>query len=198
MQIAFPETGLSARLRLSEPMTDEDLIRFCADNDPFKVERDSNGDLILMSPAGLEGGGVEGDVFGDLLIWAREDGRGKAYGPNAGVTLADGSMRAADACWISWSKLNELDAAERKRFARICPEFVIEVRSESDRLKPLQEKMEMWLSNGAQLAWLVDPSRKAVEIYRPGREPEVQEGHSAAYGEGSVAGFVLELGKIWG
>jgi Uma2 family endonuclease len=179
-------------------MTDEALMRFCADNDPFKVERDSNGDLILMSPAGLEGGGVEGDVFGDLLIWARQDGRGKAYGPSAGVTLADGSMRAADACWISWSKLNELDPAEKKRFARICPEFIVEVRSASDRLKPLQEKMEMWLSNGAELAWLVDPSRKTLEIYRPRRHAEVLEGHSAVYGEGPVAGFVLELGRIWG
>jgi Uma2 family endonuclease len=198
MQIAFPETGLSARLRLSEPMTDEALMRFCADNDPFKVERDSNGDLILMSPAGLEGGGVEGDVFGDLLIWARQDGRGKAYGPSAGVTLADGSMRAADACWISWSKLNELDPAEKKRFARICPEFIVEVRSASDRLKPLQEKMEMWLSNGAELAWLVDPSRKTLEIYRPRRDAEVLDGLSAVYGEGPVAGFVPELGRIWG
>jgi Uma2 family endonuclease len=179
-------------------MTDEELLRFCAENDPYRVERDSNGELILMSPAGLDGGGVEGDVFGDLLIWARQDGRGKAYGSNAGVTLADGSMRAADACWISWPRLNELDAGERKRFARVCPEFVIEVRSESDRLKPLQEKMEMWIANGAELAWLVDPQRKVVEIYRPGREPEVLEGGSMVEGEGPVAGFVLELGRIWG
>jgi Uma2 family endonuclease len=88
--------------------------------------------------------------------------------------------------------------AERKGFAPLCPEFVIELRSESDRLIPLQEKMRMWLANGAELAWLVDPSRKVVEIYRPGREAEVLEGGSTVEGEGPVAGFVLELGRIWG
>ncbi len=79
-----------------------------------------------------------------------------------------------------------------------CPEFVIELRSSSDRLTPLREKMETWIANGAELAWLVDPQRKAVEIFRPECAPEVQEGHSAVYGEGPVAGFVLELGRIWG
>jgi Uma2 family endonuclease len=80
----------------------------------------------------------------------------------------------------------------------MCPEFVVEVRSETDALKPLQEKMSEWIGNGAELAWLVDPSRKAVEIYRPGREAEVLEGGSVVEGEGPVAGFVLELGKVWG
>ena len=79
-----------------------------------------------------------------------------------------------------------------------CPDFVIEVRSGSDGLKPAQEKMQGWIANGAKLAWLVDPLRKAVEVYRPGREPEVLEGASAVEGEGPVAGFVLELGKVWG
>jgi Uma2 family endonuclease len=99
---------------------------------------------------------------------------------------------------ISWARLYSVTDAERKGFAPLCPEFVIELRSESDRLIPLQEKMRMWLANGAELAWLVDPSRKVVEIYRTGREAEVLEGHSAVYGEGPVAGFVLELGRIWG
>ncbi len=140
---------------------------------------------------------MEGDVYGELRNWALQDGRGKAYGPNAGVTLPDGSMRAADASWVSWVRVNALSEEARKSFAPICPEFVIEVRSEKDRLKPLQEKMQSWIANGSELAWLVDPSRKAVEVYRPGREVEVVEGGSAVCGEGPVAGFVLELGRIW-
>lgn len=80
----------------------------------------------------------------------------------------------------------------------MCPEFVIELRSPSDRLATLQEKMQAWIANGAELAWLIDPQRKAVEIYRPGRAPEVQEGYTAVYGEGPVGGFVLELARIWG
>lgn len=198
MNLALSDVELPVRLRLDRPMTDEELMRFCAANDPLRVELDANGELIVMSPAGMEGGGIEGDVFGELRNWALADDRGRAYGSSTGFKLRDGSMRAADASWISWAALNKLTAEERKGFAPICPEFVIEVRSQSDRLIELQDKMRMWIANGAELAWLVDPSRKVVEICRPGQPAEEQEGHSAVYGEGSVAGFVLELGKIWG
>ena len=198
MNVAFPETAEPVRVRFATPMTDEELMRFCAENELARIERDSNGELIIMSPTGFEGAGVEGDVYGELRDWARQDGRGKAYGANAGVTLPDGSVRAADASWVSWQRVNALTPRERKVFAPVCPEFVIEVRSESDKLSDLQKKMQMWIRNGVELAWLVDPSRKTVEVYRPGREPEVLEGRSAVEGEGPVAGFVLELGKVWG
>jgi Uma2 family endonuclease len=198
MNLALPEIDQSIRLRFDRPLTDEELMRFCAENDPLRVERDANGELIVMSPSGSEGGGIETDVATELNIWARQDGRGKVFGSNAGFTLPDGSVRAADAHWVSWPRWNALSDAERKRFAPICPEFVIEVRSESDRLAELQDKMRMWLANGAEVAWLIDPSRKAVEVYRPGREAEVLQGTSAAEGEGPVAGFVLELGRVWG
>jgi len=198
MNLAVSESEFPIRLRFERPMTDKELLRFCAANDLLRVERDANGELIVMSPAGTEGGGVEGDVFGELRNWALQDNGGKAYGPNAGFTLPDGSVRAADASWVAWGRLNALTPEQLQSFAPICPEFVIEVRSKSDRLAELQEKMRMWIANGAELAWLVDPTRKAVEIYRPGREVEVLEGGSAVEGEGPVAGFVLELGKIWG
>jgi len=197
MNVAISETHLPLRLRYEHPVTDEELLRFCAANELLRVERDANGDIIVMTPTFFENGGVEGDVFGELRNWALEDGRGKAYGPSTGMTLPDGSMRAPDASWVSWQRVNALTPEQRKSFAPVCPEFVIEVRSEKDRLKPLQEKMQTWLANGVELAWLVDPSRKAVEIYRPGREVEVVEGGSAVEGEGPVAGFVLELGRIW-
>ena len=198
MNVALPEIDQPVRLRFARPMTDEELIRFCAANEMVRVERDANGELILMSPSGSEGGGIETDVATELNIWARQDGRGKVFGSNAGFTLPDGSVRAADAHWVSWLRWNALSDAERKGFAPLCPEFVIEVRSESDRLAELQAKMLMWLANGAEVAWLVDPSRKVVEVYRPGREVEVVEGGSAVEGDGPVAGFVLELGRVWG
>jgi len=197
MNFALANVELPVRLRLDRPMTDEELMRFCAANELLRVERDANGELIVMTPPGLEGGGAELDVAGELRNWALQDGRGRAFGPNSGVKLPDGSMRMADASWISWPRLNALSPSQREGFSPICPEFVIEVRSKSDRLKPLQEKMQMWIANGVELAWLIDPSRKAVEIYRPNQQPEIQEGHTAAYGERSVGGFVLELGKIW-
>ena len=192
------EVELPVRIRPEHPMTDEELMRFCAANDPLRVERDANGELIVMSPSGSEGGGIETDVATELNIWARQDGRGKVFGSNAGFRLPDGSVRAADAHWVSWERWNALTEADRKSFAPICPEFVIEVRSESDRLAELQAKMRMWIANGAEVAWLIDPSRKTVEVYRPGREAEVLEGGSAVEGDGPVEGFVLELGRVWG
>ena len=198
MQFAVSNLELPVRIRLERPMTDEGLMRFCAENELLRVERDANGELIVMSPSGSEGGGVETDVATELNIWARGDGRGKVFGSNAGFTLPDGSVRAADAHWVSWQKWNALTDADRKRFAPICPEFVIEVRSESDRLMELQAKMQMWIANGAEVAWLIDLSRKAVEVYRPGREVEVVEGGSVVEGDGPIAGFVLELGRVWG
>jgi Uma2 family endonuclease len=197
MNVALPDQGFPFRLRFDIPLTEDELLRFCAANDPLRIEQDANGELIVMSPTGSEGGGTELEVGADLLIWARQDGRGRAFGPNAGFTLPDGSVRAADAAWISWSRWNAVKEDARKKFAPICPEFVIELRSESDRLEPLREKMLAWLANGCELAWLIDPSRKAVEVYRPNQQSEIQEGHSAAYGEGSVAGFVLDLARIW-
>jgi Uma2 family endonuclease len=198
MEFALSKVELPVRLRLERPMTDEELMEFCAANEMVRVERDANGELILMSPSGSEGGGVETEVTVELAIWARKDGRGRVFGSNAGFRLPDGSVRAADSHWVSWGRWNALSQEEQKSFAPICPEFVIEVRSESDRLAPLQEKMQMWIANGVQVGWLVDPSRKVVEVYRVGREVEVVDGGSVVEGDGVVAGFVLELGRVWG
>ena len=107
-------------------------------------------------------------------------------------------MRSPDASWISFAKIARLTEAERATFAPVCPEFVIEVRSKSDRLKPLQEKMRLWLANGADLAWLIDPQRKVVEVCRPNEEPEIHEDPTSVQGTGPVQGFELVLSRIWG
>lgn len=198
MSIAIAGLEPPARVSLEQPISGEDFWRICMQNPDLRLERSAAGELLIMTPTGLRGGGVEGDVFGELRAWALEDGRGKAYGSNAGITLPDSSVRAADACWISWAKLKALTPEQYERFAPVCPEFVIEVLSPSDARPALREKMQQWLANGVELGWLLDPERKTVEIYLQGREPEVLEGHSAVYGEGPVAGFVLELGRVWG
>jgi Uma2 family endonuclease len=195
MNLALPEIDQPVRLHLDCPMTDEQLMRFCAENELLRIERDATGELIIMSPTGTDGGGTELEVGTELNLWARQDGRGKALGPNAGVRLPDTSVRAADAAWVSWERYN---AAPGRGYKQVVPEFVIELRSEGDKLPDLREKMHQWIANAVELAWLIDPSRKTVEIYRPGQEMEEQVGHSAVYGEGPVGGFVLELGKVWG
>jgi len=198
MSFALAEIALPIRVRPENPMTDDEFMSFCAANEPLRFERDANGEIIVMSPTGTEGGSVELDVAGELRDWARQDGRGKVLGPNSGCKLADGSIRAADAAWVSWPRWNSIDAAERKRCARVCPEFIIEVRSESDRLPPLEAKMNLWIDNGVELAWLVDPQEKAVTIYRPGQEPECLVEPTSVQGNGPVAGFELIMERIWG
>jgi Uma2 family endonuclease len=196
MNIALPEVDQPIRLHLESPMTDDELMRFCAENDLLRAERNANGELSVMSPTGTDGGNVELDIATELNNWAREDGRGRALGPNSGVKLPDTAVRAANAGWVSWGRYNQSSGA--KGYRQFVPEFVIEVRSDSDRLADVRAKIEEWMANGVELAWLVDPQRKAVVIYRPGREVEVLEGGSVVKGEGPVAGFVLELGKVWG
>ena len=172
-------------------------MRFCAVNDPLRIELDENGELIVMTPSGSEGGSLEGGVIAELYVWARQDGRGKAFGSSAGFRLADGSMRAPDAAWMSLRSWSALTPEQQESFAPICPEFVIEVRSRRDSLRELQTKMRMWTANGAELAWLIDPQRKVVEVYRPGEEPEVHEQPTSVHGSGPVAGFELVLERIW-
>jgi Uma2 family endonuclease len=170
--------------------------RVALENPDLRMEREPNGDVTLMSTANGAASFYSSYVFGKLFIWAEHDGTGIALDSNAGCELPDGSVRSPDASWISSSRWTPAPITDDAPVP--CPDFVIEVRSGSDRLKPAQEKMQAWIANGAKLAWLVDPLRKVVEVYRPGREPEVFENATNVTGEGPVAGFVLELGKVWG
>lgn len=170
-------------------MTDDQLFAFCGANEMVRVERDSNGELILMSPSGLEGDWYNAELTADLTIWARQDGRGKSFGSNAGFTLPDNSMRSPDGAWMSLERWNALPVEERTRFGHVVPEFVIELRSKEDRLPRLQAKMRMWIANGVELGWLIDPKRRVVEVYRAGEETEVHENPSSVQGSGAVRGL---------
>ena len=179
-------------------MTDDELFAFCRANDMMRVERDQNGELIIMSPSGLEGDWCNAEMATDLTIWARADGRGKSFGSNAGFTLPDGSMRSPDGAWLSLERWNALPAKERARFGHVVPEFVIELRSNEDRLPVLRAKMKMWMANGVELGWLIDPKRRVVEVYRAGEEPEVHENPTSVLGSGPVQGFELVMRGVWG
>jgi Uma2 family endonuclease len=197
MNFELAESELPMRIRLECPMTDERLMRFAAELEPLRVERDANGELIVMSPTGLEGSGQNSEIIADLIIWARQDARGKVFDSNGGFTLPDGSMRAPDAAWLSWQRWNALPRSEQKKFGRVVPEFVIELRSETDRLPVLQDKMRIWIANGVEVAWLIDPIEKAVTIYRPGDEPEHLAHPTCVQGTGPIAGFELVMSRIW-
>jgi Uma2 family endonuclease len=198
MHLSLNDVELPVRLRFERPLTDEELLRFSAENEPWRMEREANGELIVMSPNGGEGGSLEAAVGAMLWTWAREDGRGKVFSSNAGFRLEDGSVRAPDASWVSFGRWNLLTVEQRKKYPPLCPEFVIEVRSETDRLGALEEKMEMWVGNGAEVAWLIDPLRKVVAVYRRGEEREVFEDPTSVQGTGAVRGFELVMGRVWG
>lgn len=196
MSLALAEISPPLRLIPDEPLSAEEFWRICAANPELRLERAANGELIIMTPAIGRSGPRNAEIIRQLGNWAIEDARGTSLESNSSCNLPDSSILCPDAGWVS---LNRWPAppADEDDLPLPCPEFVIELRSSSDRLKPLREKMQVWIANGSELAWLIDPSRKAVEIYRPGQQPEIQEGHSAMYGEGPVGGFVLELTRIW-
>jgi Uma2 family endonuclease len=185
------------RFRPPTPMSDEDLMRFCAANDIARVEREVDGEILVMSPAGNRTGRRNAAIIGALDTWAQKDGRGYVFDSSTGFTLADGSMRSPDAAWVEATRWNALSKAEQNRFSPICPDFLIELRSQTDDLAQLQSKMERWISNGAKLAWLIDPERQVVAAYRPGDRPDVHHHPASVQGCGPIAGFELVMARIW-
>ena len=183
-------------LRLAVPLSDEELIGFSRRNRPYRIERNSNGELEVMSPVGFEGGQRELFVMRVLGNWAEEHG-GVCVSSNAGFTLPDKSVRSPDASWISDTRVATLSDAERRGFAPICPEFLVAILSESDDRATLQAKMAMWISNGAQLAWMIDPFAATVSIYRPGRTVELLGCPDMVEAGEVVPGFCLSTGKLW-
>jgi Uma2 family endonuclease len=184
-------------LRPFRPLNDDQLLEFCAANNSLRIERTPAGELIVMTPAGGTTSNLEGFLFRELDLFVEREGRGIAFNSNGGFSLPDGSVRAPDAAWVSSEKWNRLSREERAKFLPFCPEFVIELRSPSDALADLEQKMSDWLSNGAQLAWLVDPQRKLAVIYRPDREPETLLQPELLHGEGPIAGFQLRMQRFW-
>jgi Uma2 family endonuclease len=178
-------------------MTDDELLRFCAANGDLRVEREANGEILVMTPAGSKTGKKNTDVIIDLGMWNRENDRGVVFESNTGFTLPDGSMLSPDAAWVERRRWEALSDRDQERFAPICPDFVIELRSPSDSLPELKDKMERWIANGAQLAWLIDPIEQEVTIYRQGESPEVHHHPTSVQGSGVMAGFELVMARIW-
>ena len=185
-------------LRAGASMTDDDLLRFCAANETLRVEREANGELLIMTPAGFGTSRMNQRIGRLLDEWAEEDGRGICTDSNGGYSLPDGSMRTPDAAWVRSERVASLSEEERSGFAPLCPDFVMELRSESDRLGPLRAKMEMWMVNGAEVGWLIDPKTRTVTVYRAGEQPEMLVAPTSVRGSGCVAGFELVMARVWG
>ena len=179
-------------------MTDEHFFEFCQENRELRIERNQFGDISIMSPAGSETGNREGKIIQQLMNWTDEDGTGIAFSSSTGFTLSTGAKRSPDASWIKLSRWNKLTPAQQKKFAPICPDFVIELRSASDNLQPLKDKMQEYMQEpGIQLGLLIDRKNRRVYVYRPGQPEECLENPDTVSCEPVLTGFVLNMGKIW-
>jgi Uma2 family endonuclease len=200
MVLMLPESALPAKLTLgsAKRMSDEDYFAFCAANPKIRFERSGLGEIIIVPPAGYESDYRNVDVLTQLSQWARRNGRGRVSGPSAEFILPSGAVYSPDAAWVSNKQLEKLTKDQKRKFPRLVPEFIVEVMSPSDRLKAAQEKMEAWMANGVELAWLIDGDRKAIYIYRAGQsKPEKRTGDANLKGEGPIKGFQLDLREIW-
>jgi len=183
--------------KVFENMSSEAFFHFCQENDELHLERDEKGNIIFMPPTGSNTGSKNSEINADLVIWNRKYKLGKVFDSNTGFKLPDSSERSPDAAWMSNKKWNALTEGERKVFAPVCPEFIIELRSESDRLPYLQNKMLMWIRNGAHLAWLIDPKEEKAYIYRKDGSIEIVKNFDAQLnGEDVLEGFVLDLNSL--
>lgn len=177
-------------------MTDAEFLEFCAQNPELRIEMTSRGELIVMSPVTGRGGNRNFFLTGRFFEWVKGNDAGVGFDSSTCFTLPNGAKRSPDASWIRRGRWEALTAEEQDEFPPICPDFVIELRSKSDRLKMLEEKMEEYLLNGAQLGWLIDPLQKRVHLYRPGVPVEILNQPRELSGEPLLKGFVLDLAGI--
>jgi Uma2 family endonuclease len=178
-------------------MSDDQLFEFAQINREWRIERDKSGDLTIMPPTGFDAGSRNSELNRQLANWAKSSGQGKAFDSSTGFRLPNGAMRSPDAAWIRNTRIKKLTAKERKKFAPICPDFVAELRSETDRLKTLKSKMEEYIENGAQLGLLIDPLYKRVYCYRGDGTVEQLDDPATVSCEPVLPGFNLVLRDIW-
>jgi Uma2 family endonuclease len=178
-------------------MTVAQFYEFCLANRDLRIERTASGEVIIMPPAFSDTGNRNFNIAAQLGVWTEQDRTGIGFDSSAGFTLPNGATRSPDASWIKLERWNALTEDQKASFAPICPDFVIELRSSSDTLTRLRDKMQEYIANGVSLGWLIDRKNRTVYIYRPDREPELLENPETVSGEPELPGFVLRLAKIW-
>jgi len=178
-------------------MNDTEFFDFCQDNKDIRLERDANGNIIIMAPTGIATEWSNTDLIVELGIWNKQHQLGEVLGNNGGFLLPNGAMRVPDAAWIRKETWQKFTKEEKSGFMRICPEFITEIRSKSHSLTRLKDKMQEWVDNGCQLGWLIDPIGKAVYIYQPGQQVVYLARLSHVLtGEETLPGFTFDM-KTW-
>ncbi len=179
-------------------MTDDEFFLFCQENKQLRIERNHLGQIIIMSPTNSKTSLTNSKLNFLVNIWNHKDQKGLVFDSNGGFTLPDTSVFAPDVAWVSLEKWNSLTEEEKEKFAPICPEFIVELRSKTDVLKTLKEKMVRWIDNGVLLAWLIDPIQKKTHIYRQDGSIEIVNGlDQKLNGENVLEGFELDLSELF-
>ena len=184
-------------LTASKAMPDEQFYQFCLSNPELRIERSALGEITIMPPAFSDTGNRNLKISQQVANWADSDGTGEVFDSSAGFTLPNGATRSPDTSWILAARWNALTDEQKASFAPIVPDFVIELRSASDTLKSLQEKMQEYIENGVRLGLLIDRKARKVYLYRSGQLPEVLDNPDGVSCEPELTGFVLKMAKIW-
>jgi len=190
------ERHFPVRVRVATRLSDDELFDLCVQNRELRIERTKEGELIFMSPTGSEAGRRNFQLIVALGVWAARDGTGVGFDSSTGFLLPNGAERSPDAAWVRRERWEALTPEQRRKFAPLCPDFVVELRSPSDSLAELHAKMHEYVECGARLAWLIDVDDGRAWVYRPGRQVETIENAKALSGEPELPGFVLELSAL--
>jgi len=178
-------------------LSDDELFQLCISNKQLRIERSAKGEILIMAPAGSISSYQNAEIVGELRNWNKKRRLGKVFDSSGGFILPNGAMRSPDAAFILQERWEAVSAEDRKRFAPICPDFVVELMSHSDALKTAQDKMHEWMDNGCRLAWLINPKQQKVYIYRADGDVSVVETFEATLsGEDVLPEFTLDLREI--
>jgi Uma2 family endonuclease len=185
------------KLKPAINLTDDQLFELCQLNRDWRIEYTAQGELIVMPPTGGETSNRNAELTYQVQAWTRQDKAGVAFESSGGFKLANGATRSPDAAWVRRSRLAGLTREQKQKFLPLCPDFVIELRSPTDNLQAVLDKMQEYLDNGAQLGWLLDPLTRRVHVYLPQRPPEILDAPNTLSADPLLPGFVLDLQKIW-
>lgn len=197
-QVLEQEKAFPVALDLhSVRLTDDQFYQLCQDNDDLRLELTAEGELIIMPPTGGSTGSRNATITARVTVWAEKDGTGLSFDSSTMFILPNGAKRSPDASWVSRERWDALSEEERDKFVPLCPDFVAELRSPSDSLSFLQDKMDEYISNGAGLGFLFDPKAKRVYVYRPSKPVESLDDPRTVSGDPVLPSFVLDLKDIW-
>jgi len=197
MTLDVEELTMPITLRPAMPVSDDALMCFSTRNKPYRIEQNKEGEITIMTPVGGIGSNNEYLIGSAFTRWMDDGADGMVFSPTAGFRLPDGSCLSPDGAWISGSRWNALSAEEQEGYPPLCPDFLIELRSKSDRRRPLEEKMRLWMDNGAKLAWLIDPVEATVTIYRQNAEEQTLYRPDAVSADPPAEGFLLKTSTFW-